>query len=101
MIVLFGAFDRHNLGDILLAHMAASSVGAEHVLLRPGPMKRQELSFTTFENTWQRSERWAFVALPPGRLPAMVTEAEASRALVAFERNSPPSASATAHGSGS
>lgn len=29
MVVLFGAFDRHNLGDILLAHMAANGVGAE------------------------------------------------------------------------
>lgn len=28
MVVLFGAFDRHNLGDILLAHMAASTIGA-------------------------------------------------------------------------
>ncbi|HEX8964774.1 MAG TPA: polysaccharide pyruvyl transferase family protein [Rhodocyclaceae bacterium] len=27
MNVLFGAFDRHNLGDVLLAHMAAASCG--------------------------------------------------------------------------
>lgn len=73
---------------------------AGHVLLRSGPMKRQELSFRTFENTWQRSERWAFVALPPGRLPATVTEAEAIRALVAFERNNPPAVSATAYRAG-
>lgn len=29
MIVFFGAFDRHNLGDILLAHVAAATCGAE------------------------------------------------------------------------
>jgi hypothetical protein len=29
MVVLFGAFDRHNLGDILLAHVAAASFGAD------------------------------------------------------------------------
>lgn len=75
-------------------------LGAGHVLLRSGPLKRQEMGFTTFENTWQRSDRWAFVALPPGRLPATVTEAEATRALVAFERNNPPSAAATAYRSG-
>lgn len=75
-------------------------LGAEHVLLRSGPMKRQELSFTTFENTWQRSDRWAFVALLPGGFPATVTEAEATRALVAFERNNPPSAAVTAYRGG-
>ena len=26
--VFFGAFDRHNLGDILLLHMAAAEIGA-------------------------------------------------------------------------
>jgi len=71
-----------------------------HVLLRSGPMKRQELSFTTFENTWQRSDRWAFVALPPGRFAATANEAEATRALVAFERNNPPAVATTAYRSG-
>ncbi len=70
------------------------------VLLRSGPMKRQELGFTTFENTWQRSDRWAFVALPPGRFAATATEAEATRALVAFERNNSPALAATAYRSG-
>lgn len=70
------------------------------LLLRSGPMKRQELGFTTFENTWQRSDRWAFVALPPGRFAATVIEAEATRALVAFERNNPPAIAAQAYRSG-
>jgi len=73
---------------------------AGHMLLRSGPTKRQALSLRTFEHTWNRSQRWAFVALPPGRLPVSATEAEATRALVAFERNAPPAASAQAYRSG-
>lgn len=68
-----------------------------YVLLRSGPMKRQQMGFGTFENTWARSEHWAFVALPPGRLAATASEAETTRALVAFERNNPPPAAATAY----
>lgn len=72
---------------------------AGHILLRSGPMKRQEMSLRTFENTWNRSQHWAFVALPPGRLPLTASEAEATRALVAFERNAPPASAAKAYGS--
>lgn len=73
---------------------------AGRVLLRSGPMKRQEMSLRTFEHTWDRSERWAFVTLPPGSLPATVSEDEALRALVAFERNAPPSSAVSAYRSG-
>lgn len=70
---------------------------AGHILLRSGPMQRQELSLRTFEYTWNRSRRWAFVTLQPGRLPATVTEEEATRALIAFERNGPAAAAAHAY----
>lgn len=73
---------------------------AGEVLLRSGPMKRQALALRTFEHTWERSARWAFVALPPGRLPASATETEATRALVAFERNAPPAAAVEAYRAG-
>lgn len=73
---------------------------AGHLLLRSGPMKRQELSLRTFEHTWNRSQHWAFVALQPGRLPATATESEVTRALVAFERNAPPGAAAQAYRGG-
>ncbi len=63
-----------------------------HIVLRSGAMRRQLLSLRTFEYTWQRSERWAFVALPPGQLAATVTQAQATRALVAFERVASPEA---------
>ncbi len=67
------------------------------VLLRSGPMKRQELSLRTFEHTWRRGGQWAFVALPPERLPATASEDETVRALVAFERTAPPAAALQAY----
>lgn len=70
------------------------------LLLRSGMTKRDETVFRTFEHTWNRGRRWAFVALPPGRLPVTAAEAEAVRALVAFERGAPPAASVTAYRSG-
>lgn len=73
---------------------------AGQLLLRSGLQRRQELSLRTFDNTWARSQRWAFVALPPGRLPATADETDATRALVAFERNAPPAAAVLAYRSG-
>lgn len=69
----------------------------ELLLLRSGPMRRQEMTLRTFGHTWQRSGYWAFVALPPGRLPASVAEPDATRALVAFERNAKPDAAVRAY----
>lgn len=34
-LILFGAFDRHNLGDILLAHMAVADLAAAEAVPRP------------------------------------------------------------------
>lgn len=70
------------------------------IVLRSGPMKRQELSLRTFQYTWDRARRWAFVALPPGRLPATADEATSTRALVAFERNAAPASAAQAYRGG-
>ena len=70
------------------------------MLLRSGPMQRQALALRTFEHTWQRGGHWAFVTLPPGTLAATASEAEATSALVAFERSAPPAASATAYRAG-
>ncbi len=70
------------------------------VLLRSGPMKRQELGLRTFEHTWARSQNWAFVTLPPGQLPVTAAEDEVTHALMAFERNAPPHVAATAYRSG-
>lgn len=70
---------------------------AGHLLLRSGRLKRQEMSLRTFEYTWNRSHHWAFVTLPPGRLPATASEQEVTRAVVAFERNAPANAAAQAY----
>lgn len=67
------------------------------IWLRSGPVHRQEMPLRTFEHTWARADHWAFVALAPGRLPATVTEAEAVRALVAFERVAPPAQAVRAY----
>lgn len=72
-------------------------LAAGHLLLRSGPLKRQEMSLRTFEYTWNRSQHWAFVTLPPGRLPATASEQEVTRAIVAFERNGSPTAAAQAY----
>lgn len=74
--------------------------GSDTVLLRSGPMKRQELSLRTFMHTWDRSARWAFVTLPPDQLPATATEAQTVTALVAFERSAPASAAVVAYRTG-
>ncbi len=61
-----------------------------HLLLRSGPIERQALAIRTFEHTWKRGNHWAFVVLPPGRLPVTAEEREATHALVAFERSAEP-----------
>ncbi len=67
------------------------------LLLRSGTVERQVLSLATFEHTWARGGHWAFVALPPGRLPASVTENEVAAATVALERVVPPAAARRAY----
>ena len=64
----------------------------ELVWLRSGPYKRQEMSLSAFQRTWARSEYWAFVALPPGQLPASASADDVAKALVAYEKNAPVSA---------
>ncbi|MFG6158257.1 PA2778 family cysteine peptidase [Halomonas sp. 1390] len=43
-------------------------------------------SFKRFDATWARSDRWAFVALPPGELPATGDARDALDAIADFER---------------
>ncbi|WP_089850495.1 PA2778 family cysteine peptidase [Halomonas saccharevitans] len=43
-------------------------------------------SFKRFDATWARSERWAFVALPPGELPATGNGQSTLDAIADFER---------------
>lgn len=62
---------------------------ARVMILRSGTMRRQEMGFATFEQVWGRSGHWAFVALPPGRLPA-TGEGPVTQALLAYARVAAP-----------
>lgn len=69
---------------------------ARELLLRSGSEPRQRMAWFTFERTWARGGRWAFVALPPGQLPATAREAEAVPAAIGFERVAAPAQAAQA-----
>jgi hypothetical protein len=61
-------------------------LAGRELLLRSGTTERLAIGLTPFEHTWARSGHWAFVAVPPGELPAAASEAEVTAASVAFER---------------
>lgn len=70
---------------------------AGQILLRSGTVKREVMPLSTFEHTWTRSSQWAFVVLPPDRLPAQADEAAVTEARVAFERVAPAPQAAQAY----
>lgn len=57
--------------------------------LRSGTIERLVLPLEEFQRTWAKGGRWAFVALPPDRLPATASEADYVAAAAAFERVAP------------
>ncbi len=63
----------------------------EQVILRSGHEARQALPFFTFEKTWARSNYWAMVLLPPGRLPQTATPETYIPGIAALEQSSPES----------
>ena len=56
------------------------------VLLHSGSRARRAMSFGLFEFLWIDAQRWAMVALPPGRLPATAHEARFETAAAALEK---------------
>ncbi|SDJ38695.1 PA2778 family cysteine peptidase [Billgrantia gudaonensis] len=56
------------------------------LILHSGEEPRRRESFRRFDATWSRSERWAFVALPPGELPSAIDAEAAIEATADFER---------------
>jgi tetratricopeptide (TPR) repeat protein len=60
------------------------------VILRSGPEPRQALSMRTFEYTWARSDYWAMVAVPPGRIPATAKEGDFVTAISVSEKHLRP-----------
>lgn len=64
-------------------------LAAGTITLRSATRQRLVMPLEEFDRTWARSDRWAFVALPPDRLPATASEAEYVAAAAIFERVSP------------
>ncbi len=64
-------------------------LAAQTLTLRSGPHRRLVMPLHEFDRTWARSERWALVALPPGRLPATANEPDYIASAAAFERVMP------------
>lgn len=59
------------------------------MILRSGKEHTQRLPLTTFERTWARSNYWAMLALPPGKLPQTANPETYILALAALESTSP------------
>lgn len=57
----------------------------ETLILRSGEIERHTMSFSRFDATWARTERWGFVVSEPGKLPEGVTARNALEAISAFE----------------
>jgi len=69
----------------------------ELVWLRSGTFERFEMTLSTFQRTWARSQHWAFVALKPGDLPASAGVDAAISALVSFEKTAGAAKALTAY----
>lgn len=67
------------------------------IVLRSGGKRRLEMSFDSFERTWQRGGRWAMLALPPQRLPASVAVPDYLGVVVKLERAGQPGPARTAY----
>lgn len=67
------------------------------LILRSGREPREIVAFADFDRSWEKSGRWAFVAVAPDRLPASATESRFVAAAVALEGVS-PDAAARAYG---
>lgn len=64
----------------------------ETLILRSGEVERHTMSFSRFDATWARTERWGFVVAKPGTLPANITARNALEAISAYEETHGPRA---------
>ncbi|MDR3413245.1 MAG: PA2778 family cysteine peptidase [Formivibrio sp.] len=67
-------------------------LGNGSIVLRSGSERRLTMSIADFDRSWAKSDRWAFVALPPDRLPATVREDDFVEAATTLERADPAAA---------
>ena len=65
---------------------------SETLILRSGEIERHTMSFSRFDATWARTERWGFVVAEPGTLPAGITARNALEAISAYEESHGPRA---------
>lgn len=56
------------------------------LVLRSGTTRREVTSFESFDRSWEKSGRWAFVAQAPGDLPASASEDRLVEAAMALEK---------------
>lgn len=57
----------------------------ETLILRSGEIERHTMSFSRFDATWARTQRWGFVVSEPGTLPEGVSAHNALQAINAYE----------------
>ena len=60
-------------------------LGRDRVVLRSGTERREEMSARRFLASWDRAQRWALVALPPGVLPPAADFARYMQAVAGLE----------------
>ena len=68
---------------------------SETLILRSGEIERHTMSFSRFDATWARTERWGFVVAEPGKLPAGISARNALEAISAYEESHGPRAALT------
>ena len=57
------------------------------IILHSGTVERHVLALDTFERTWQRTDKWAMVLMPPDKLPASAEPLPYIKAISYFETN--------------
>lgn len=57
----------------------------ETLILRSGEIERHTMSFSRFDATWARTERWGFVVAEPGNIPTGISARNALEAISAYE----------------
>lgn len=67
------------------AVVIGADAGTEHVILRSGAERRLEMPATSFLRSWDRADRWGFVLLEPGQLPARPDRARYFDAVAGLE----------------
>jgi len=70
---------------------------AGEMVLHSGEKEHLRMPFPVFEYLWKKSDYWAMLAMPPGRVPVTATEHRYLDAVVAMERVAKPDAVQSAY----